>query len=586
MKAQSSQRKPNILLLVTDQQRAEQHWPEGWAMKNLPAMRRLMQNGITFNKAYANTCMCSPSRASLFTSAYPAHNGVTEVLSLTNAYYSIKSGDTGGAPVRDLQGILKSNFQNLAHIMDAAGYNVVYKGKWHLTKPVIYDQQEKSLKWTDRDIPHIANQWGFKGWNPPDAGDTLTAKDMGGGKINNDGRFVDGHGTRDGNPQTPDQLQESIERSAVHFLNTYDSEKPFCLIVSLVNPHDVLSYPGKSITSRMGNLEDLTGGDLKIHDTLPTYVQGGYKLEDFEDLPIELPPTWDEDLSTKPVVQQSIVEVLGLSMGVLDTMKKKKDYVRFYAYLHTVVDAQIMKVLDALDANGLTDDTLVVRVSDHGELGLAHGGQRQKMSSMYEEAIRIPMIFSNPKLFPEPVETDALAGLIDVLPTLAEVADAPRIMRSRLQGTSLTSILVNPDAEVQDHVHFTYDDWDSSYPTDKPAKLRAIIFKDWKYAVYFDDSMDYECQYEMYNLATDPYETENLAHPQHATAATEIKRQELHRRLLKTMAHFGTHPDEIIFPYVSGIDPTATHPANAHQGTILSMFVPGGLESLQGGSDS
>ncbi len=532
-------------------------------------MDRLMKNGMTFRKAYANTCMCSPSRASLFTSNYPSKTGVTEVLSLTNAYYSLKEGQTGGAPARDLQGIMKSQFQNMAHVMDAAGYNVVYKGKWHLTKPVIYDQQAKQLKWTDRDISHLSNQWGFKGWNPPDAGDTLTYQDMGGGTTNNDGRFVDGKGTRDGRKQTPKQLQESIERSAVNFLNTYDSDKPFCLIVSLVNPHDVLSYPGD--------------GSTNTSDT-PIYQEGGYQDSDFEDLPIELPPTFDEDLSTKPIVQQSIVEALSLALGGLNTTEKQLNYVRFYAYLHKVVDQEMMKVLNALDKNDLTDETLIIRVSDHGEMGLSHGGMRQKMSSMYEEAIRVPMIFSNPKLFPKAMETDSLAGLIDILPTIADIADAPEIMQASLQGASLKSILLNPDAEVQDHIHYTYDDWDTTYPTDKPAKMRAIVYKDWKYAVYFDTGSGYECQYEMYNLSDDPNEACNLAHKKHATPESEKKRQELHRNLLKTMKQFGTHPDEIIFPTISGVDPTATHKANKYQGAIASLIFPEGIPALSSSS--
>ncbi len=75
-----------------------------------------------------------------------------------------------------------------------------------------------------------------------------------------------------------------------------------------------------------------------------------------------------------------------------------------------------------LDSRGLTRDTLIVRVADHGELGFSHGGLRQKDYTAYEEMIHIPMIFSNPRLFPCPVETDCLAGLIDVLPTLLTVA--------------------------------------------------------------------------------------------------------------------------------------------------------------------
>ena len=572
MSLNNLKKKPNLLLIITDQQRAVQHWPPGWAMKNLPAMRKLMKNGITFKRGYTNTCMCSPSRATLFTSSFPSNHGVKEVLNIQNQYYTVKDG-AEGQPCRDLQGIMRSQYQNMAKILASQGYDVHYKGKWHLTKPVTYDQSENTLKWSDKDIPHIAGRWGFKGWNPPDAGDTITAQDMGGGKMNNDGRFVDGKGTRDGVPQNQEQLKQSIERSAVEFLNNYDSEKPFCLIVSLVNPHDVLSYPGTAGENAEG---------------VPIYQQGGYTDEEFENLPIGLPETWQESLITKPTVQLSVKEGLAMGLGTLPTKEDKLKYVRFYAYLHTVVDQEIMKVLNALDQNELTDDTVVVRVSDHGEMGLAHGGLRQKIANMYNETVRVPIIFSNPKLFPEPVVTDSMAGLIDVLPTMAQIAGMTDKVASQvgLQGTSLAPVFENPDFEVQDHIHFTYDDYDTSYPVDEPAKIRAIFEKEWKYAVYFDDSSGFAAQYELYNLVEDPLETTNLAHPTLSTPETMKVQQRLHIKLLQTMEDFGTVPDGIIFPKVTGTDPNATHPDSFFQGTILEMVAPDGVSSNSGSTSS
>ena len=529
---------------MTDQQRAVQHWPKGWAAANLPAMRRLMKNGMTFKRAYCNACMCSPSRTTFFTGLYPAQHGVTEVLNLANPVVQMDNGmeTTTG---RDLQGIFKSQTQSLSRILETAGYNVHYKGKWHLTKPVYYNPDNPStgtgqLQWTDLDIGHIAEGWGYKGWNPPDAGDTVTANDMGGGTINNDGRFVDGYGSADGQALNPQQQEMAIERSAVNFINTYDSEDPFCLVVSLVNPHDVLSYPGNGKSNPFPNQ--------------PIYQQGGYDLEDFKDLPIDLPPTIDEDLSTKPTVQSSVKQLLEMGMGPLLTKEKQLNYVRFYAHLHKVVDAEIEKVLDALDARGFTDDTIIVRVSDHGEMGLSHGGLRQKIDVMYEEAIRIPMIFSNPKLFPSPKVTNSLAGLIDVLPTLATIAGTPNRDLWTFKGKDLTPILNNPEVVVQDNLHYTYDDYDSSYPVSEPAKIRAIIEKDWKYAVYYDIATGTPPEYEMYNLADDPFEEKNLAHEKYSKGYEE-ERQRLHRKLTLRMQELGTVPDEILWPKISGINP-------------------------------
>ena len=117
--------KPNILLIITDQEREVMHWPEGWAEENLHARNRLMANGMTFKRAYIATAACSPSRASLFTGLYPAQHGVTRLLQSNDPY----SAD------QIHQAQLSSHTQNIAKMLASAGYNVVFKGKWHLTKP-------------------------------------------------------------------------------------------------------------------------------------------------------------------------------------------------------------------------------------------------------------------------------------------------------------------------------------------------------------------------------------------------------------------------------------------------------------------
>ncbi len=537
--------KPNILIIMTDQQRAYQHWPEGWPEKNLPAMSRLMKNGITFKNGFSNANMCSPSRATFFTGLYPSQHRVTEVL----------NSDNSNGTVRDLQQIMRSDTQNMARILESAGYDVFYKGKWHITKPVTYfpdtddsdDVDTSSLGWTNKDALHIANKWGFKGWNPPDAGDTVTAPDMGGGSVNNDGRFVSGQGTARQLKLEGADGELAVKRSAVNFLNNYKSDKPFCLIVSLVNPHDVLAYPG----------EGLANNDNDV----PIYQQGGYKEEDFENLPIELPETWNEDLSTKPSVQQSIKETLAVTMGPMKNEEQMKKYCRFYAYLHTVVDQQIEKVLKALDKNNLTEDTLIIRVSDHGEMGMAHGGLRQKLNMVYEECTKVPIIFSNPILFPKPVATESLASLVDIMPTLANLCGVPDRDRWTFKGVDLSPVLENPAVIVQDSLHFTYDDYDSTYDNiikiknlsigiKAPANIRSIREKDWKYAVYFDPNTGKPMEFEMYHLSEDPLEQKNLAHPTFRTPASIREQVRLHLKLTRKMKSLGTVPDRVIWPEV------------------------------------
>ncbi|HET7219009.1 MAG TPA: sulfatase-like hydrolase/transferase [Vicinamibacterales bacterium] len=528
MKLTDFSRKPNVVIIITDQEREAMHWPEGWAEANLPARRRLMANGLHFTRAQCNTAACSASRATFLTGLYPAQHGVKNL---------VNCDDPNDRAERRAP-FLSSRIPNLATVMAAAGYHVVLKGKLHVTRPVAYNHEMKRRYWSAADSAHLAERYGFHGWNPPDMSDPQSLSDLGGGSVNNDGRFVDGSGTAAGHPANYD---ERHRESAVHFLNTYDGEKPFCLIVALVNPHDVQEYPGRGVRG------------LSVS---PTFARGGYRLEDFKDLPIELPPNIVDDLSTKPSVHGSFRKILAAGTGHVLTRERQLAYVRFYAYLNQQVDAQISKVLNALDANGLTDDTLIVRTSDHGELGMSHGRMRQKFYNVYRETLNVPLIVSNPRLYPEPRSTDAFASLIDVVPTLATLADTPEPEQYGFKGRDLTPILADPTASVQDVLHFTYED--DVFPVTGADCIRAIVEPGWKYAVYYDPFTGSPTEYEMYDLTRDPLEITNLAHAAHSTPASEVERARLHRRLTDVMQANGTTPDEIHWPAAEEFRPSTT----------------------------
>jgi hypothetical protein len=84
-----------------------------------------------------------------------------------------------------------------------------------------------------------------------------------------------------------------------------------------------------------------------------------------------------------------------------------------------------MQVLDALQAQDLLDNTLVVKTADHGDMGLSHG-LRQKNFNFYEESLRVPLVHSNPQLFPNPRITDAMVSHVDFPPWPACSAPPPR----------------------------------------------------------------------------------------------------------------------------------------------------------------
>ena len=283
-------------------------------------------------------------------------------------------------------------------------------------------------------------------------------------------------------------------------------QQPFCLVVSLVNPHDVLFYP-KNFTA--GGYDD-------------TWLPGN----------IEPPGSAGEDLSTKPRIQSEFLKLTNLGLGQLSTTQDQRNYLIFYGNLMKLADAYLIEVLNALDALELTDQTLVIRTADHGEMGLTHGGARQKCFNFYEPTINIPLVYSNPLLFPTATVSNALVSHVDFLPTLASLFEAPPKARSAWAGVDYSSILRNPSAPpAQDYLVFTYDDYQCGQPTPNlppPNHIVSIREERYKLAEYYDADGHVQSEWEMYDLTADPNELDNLAA---ASAVLTTEQQRAYDRL-------------------------------------------------------
>jgi choline-sulfatase len=458
----------NVVLFLTDQDRAIQHFPPNWAADNLPGFTRLQQHGVTFDRAFTNACMCSPARSTLLTGYFPAQHGVKYTLEEdmpANRYPQVE---------------LPTSFKNIASVMAAAGYATVYKGKWHLNKPA-----------GSTFAPSDVAKYGFSRWNPPDAGANQDPPQAGGGTYDNDNRYMNSVGGAAAGAE-----------GALQYLNSRAArQQPFFMVISLVNPHDVLFYP-------------------------KVYLDAGYDGSWLQGN-IGLPPTVGEDLSTKPIVQREFRALFDLT-GPLPTPEMKRDYLNFYGNLIKASDAYLVNVLDTLEARDLLDNTLVIRTADHGEMGLAHGGLRQKNFNVYEESLRVPLVYSNPTLFPAARTSNALVSHVDFLPTLASLFGAPTRARARWQGVDYSRLVLDPAAQpVQDYTVFTYDDFQSGqasgpYPT-PPNHIVSIREERWKLAEYYDVRGRFPSQFELYDLLSDPLEQVNIAHRTHHRTAEETR---------------------------------------------------------------
>ncbi|MDH3600851.1 MAG: sulfatase-like hydrolase/transferase [Candidatus Tectomicrobia bacterium] len=472
-----------MIIFITDQQRAIQHFPEEWVRQNMPNLNTLKHHGMTFSNAICSASPCSPSRATLFTGTYPAVNGVPEVSQ------NLKPTNTNTTHI-------------LGHVLATAGYRVIYKGKWHINNDYVDVSQqtprneppsgptEEILREEQAQMQHL---WGFDGWNGPDAGVSVTPDEdgyrtLGGGLASNDRRFAIG----------PDFVPG--QHSAEQFLKAErenPSEQPFCLIVSLVNPHDIWLYT--------------SGADIT-----KLYPSSYLDYEGFE-----LPRSYFEDnLTTKPWIQTNLLNSgkrlppTGNSTTVDNGSGQTNalNFVKFYAYLQTLSDLYFQRLFATIVESEFYRDSIIIRLADHGELGMTHGGLQEKVCNVYRETINVPLIFHSPTLFREgkAFESQALVSLVDMLPTLAKIAQVPNWETYRFQGRDFSELLLAEKAlplepgpaelpnDLADYVLFTFDDIEYGDPTYLPPRgpkhIRAILTPEWKYAVYYDLDTDFDTE--------------------------------------------------------------------------------------------
>ena len=279
---------------------------------------------------------------------------------------------------------------------------------------------------------------------------------------------------------------------AVAWLEENVLRGPWILTCSFVNPHDIMFY------RRTEPPDDCP----RVCDRLP----GNYA----------------DDLGSKPRIHAQYQKFWGRVMGMTPQEPDElwRRYGDFYYYLTRKVDAEIGRVLDALERSGAAADTLTVFLSDHGEMAGAHKLQG-KGPFVYQENVQVPTIFRWPGRIRAGATTDALAHNIDLFPTLIDLAGIGASPQ-HLPGKSLAPV-VRGDAtrQVNDHVILS---WGMTarrmqpgpmMPTagrapSIPDEVHGIFDGRYKLARYFEDGLEEE-EIELYDLREDPLELANLA---------------------------------------------------------------------------
>jgi len=442
--------RPNVLLIIVDQLRYPRFSTEAFPQN----IARIAKAGVSFSRHFVSAVPCSPSRACLMTGTYTTQNRM---------FHNCDFVEGKSQPSLD------PKIPSLGHIFGKAGYRTPYRGKWHLTRKA------------DRNTKDPLLDYGFEGWKPPEAL-------FGGGPYN--GQLVD--------PMYAREAADWLGNSASH-------QKPWFMVCSLINPHDICAYPRY------------------------------YPLEKLERIKTKsAPPNYPDDLSTKPACQREYREKWQKIAGAFDPNNADawRRYLDYYIECQEMVDRQAGKVLDALEKSGQKENTLVVFTSDHGEQAGSHQ-LRTKGCFAYEEVMTVPLIFSWPGHLPANVSTEALASNVDLMPTLVALAGISN--PNYMAGRDLSPVLADPGkASVRDEVIY-HSDWEvvslskqgALSSIKAPYHLRCLREREWKYVYYFDPESA-EADYELYHLKDDPLEMTNLA----ADPGCQKKLKEMHSRLM------------------------------------------------------
>lgn len=493
-----------------------------WA-QYFPGFCKLREYAAVFADHTIAESACIPSRASIMTGQYGPRTGVTQTDGL------FKSGDAHNFPWLKAGGA-----PTIGDYFREIGYTTHYFGKWHVSDPP----------------EHTLEGFGFADWE-------LSWPEPHGSLVNNlgayrDYQFADLACTFLRNRALGVPFARSTGRMSGNWpqVSEVPPPKPFFAVCSFTNPHDIATYPTlpRALKPEFPEDERLQQPKFGPGGSVPIPLPGTFSTQpkngsfripmNPQGLPQDCArasPTQDEDLlrNNKPRAQYdySYKVALGLAAktGLSIAQAKGGDpetvlqnaveatlaipipfqlqhdadgaatgFLQYYAYMISMVDRHILRVLQTLEEVGLRKDTVVVFCSDHGEYGAAHGMMIEKWHGAYQETLHVPFLISHPQYNAErelPRRVEAQSSHIDILPTLLAIAGADReaiecARRSLskthtaapLPGADLLPLIasgggpvIGPDGQPRKGVLFATDDMitEPLPPDDDPHNIQS-----------------------------------------------------------------------------------------------------------------
>ena len=439
----------NVLFIAVDDLRPEAN-ASGSALIKTPNLDRIAARGTTFDRAYCQQAVCSPSRSSLMTGRRP---DATRVWDLETHFRTALPDAVTVAQHFKNQGYHSQGMGKIFHggFDDAPSWSV----PWQTPKAPPYGSAE-AMKLQSTNVDQKGRGRGPAYESADVADDT----------------FVDG---------------KTARLAARTLADLKKQGKPFFLAVGMARPHLPFVAPKKY---------------WDLYDPTKIYVP------EFRKLPAGAPKFVGH-------TNGELGSYAGMPKnGVVDEATARTLRHGYYAAI-SYMDAQVGLLLDALEKEGLAENTVVVLWGDHGwQLG-EHGLWHKHTN--FEVAVRAPLLISVPGQKAAGRRSASLAEFIDLYPTLADVCGLP--IPKELEGVSLRPVLDDPAAKVRPVAI-------SQYPrNDAGQSLMGYSIRDdrWRLTLWRDRADNSIHATELYDEVGDPHETVNVAvKPEHAEVVARL----------------------------------------------------------------
>lgn len=392
--------RPNILMIVTDQERymAPSELPAGY---QLPGHDKLAARGVTFENHQVASCVCTPSRAVVYTGQHIQNN---KMFDNTNFPWSND---------------LSTDIPTIGDMLRDLGYYTAYKGKWHLTDEF---ETANDAHNPTRLLAKEMEEYGFSDYFG--VGDIIAHTE---GGYMHDGIIA--------------AMAKSWLRGKGSSLNA--DAKPWFMAVNLVNPHDVMYYN----TDKPGDPKRQAELAMMRLNRDPNTEQFRHKWD------ITLPASRGQLLTElgRPAAHKDYALARAGLVGLVPNEDARWRRLNNY-YLNCVqaVDNHILAIVDELEDQGLADNTIILFTADHGELAGAHGISG-KGANGYREQLNVPFVVSHPA-YASGKRCKAVTSHLDIAASVISFAGGKPEAVKGVSGSDVTPALANPETAPFDAI--------------------------------------------------------------------------------------------------------------------------------------